>query len=442
MRPSPLAFALALAAPSLLAAADFHVAAGGNDGGPGSDGAPWATLQHAVDTVGPGDRILVHQGSFAGARIETSGTVALPITLLAAPGEAAVLQAPGPGNVHASTLEVETFSGSGIVAYWVIAGFEIVGGGRSGVDVRNAHHVTVRGNRVHASGLTGIFTAFADDVVIEDNESHDNGEHGVYTSNSGDRPVVRRNHLHDNFAAGVHMNADLGQGGDGVITGALVEGNVIAGNGAGGGAGINLDGVSQSTVINNLIVDEHASGIAVFQEDGAVCSSDNLIAHNTVLTAADGRWAFVMPDPGCTGNRVIDNVFWTDHSFRGSIAVWTAHPAGFESHHNAVRDRFSTDGGDTVISLAQWQALGHGSGSLLSTPAALFAAPAAGDFHLAAASPARDAGVTLVAVTADLDGEPRPQGARSDVGCYEAADRIFADGFESGDTSAWSATVP
>ena len=365
-----------------------------------------------------------------------------PITLMAAPGEAAILQTPGPGNFHSSTVEVETFSGAGIVAYWVIAGFEIVGGARSGVDVRNAHHVTVRNNRVHGSGLTGIFTAFADDMLIEGNESYANGEHGVYTSNSGDRPVVRGNYLHGNVGAGVHMNADLGQGGDGIITGALVEGNVIAGNGTGGGAGINMDGVSQSTVINNLIVDEHASGIAVFQEDGAVCSSDNLIAHNTVLTAADGRWALVMPNPGCTGNRLIDNVFWTDHSFRGSIAIWTAHPSGFESHHNAIRDRFSIDGGDTVITLAQWQALGYGSGSFLSTPAALFVNPGAGNFQLKTGSPAIDAGVTLAEVTHDLDGVPRPLGARSDVGCYEGSDHLWVDGFESGDTHAWSSAVP
>jgi hypothetical protein len=438
-----LALALALAAPA--AAVDRHVAtpaAGGSDGNPGTAGAPWATIQHAVESVGPGDRILVHAGTFVGARIEASGTAALPITLRAAPGEAAVVQTPGPDNVHDSTIEVETFAGPGVVAWWVIEGFEIVGGDRSGVDVRNAHHVTVRGNRVHGSGLTGIFTAFADDVVIEDNESHDNGEHGVYTSNSGDRPIVRRNFLHGNAGAGVHMNADLSQGGDGIITGARVDSNVIADNGAAGGAGVNLDGVVGSTVVNNLIYAEHASGIAVFQQDGAVCSRDNLIAHNTVLTAADGRWGLVMPDPGCTGNRLIDNVFWSDHSFRGSIAIWTPHPAGFASRHNAVMDRFSTDGGATVITFAQWQALGHDAGSFLATPAALFVDPAGDDYHLADGSPAIDAGATLPAVPRDLEGRPRPIGASADVGSYEAGVVLFADGFESGGAGAWSGTVP
>ena len=44
------------------------------------------------------------------------------------------------------------------------------------------------------------------------------------------------------------MNGDESQGGDGMISGALVERNVIYGNGVGGGSGINMDGVTDSVV--------------------------------------------------------------------------------------------------------------------------------------------------------------------------------------------------
>ena len=37
-------------------------------------------------------------------------------------------------------------------------------------------------------------------------------EHGIYVSNSGDRPVIRGNHLHDNHANGIHMNGDAEPG--------------------------------------------------------------------------------------------------------------------------------------------------------------------------------------------------------------------------------------
>jgi hypothetical protein len=41
--------------------------------------------------VGPGDVVLVHAGTYAGARIGTSGTSGAPIALRAAPGEAVLL---------------------------------------------------------------------------------------------------------------------------------------------------------------------------------------------------------------------------------------------------------------------------------------------------------------------------------------------------------------
>jgi hypothetical protein len=49
----------------------------------------------------------------------------------------------------------------------------------------------------------------------------------------------------------------------------------------------------------------------------------------------------------------------------------------------------------------------------------MFANPGDGDFHLLPGSPAIDAGITLLEVTNDLDGNPRPQGAGYDIGAYE-----------------------
>src|SRR4029453_17768498 len=90
------------------------------------------------------------------------------------------------------------------------------------------------------NGRWGVLTGFSDDLLIEDNEmSRSVAEHGIYVSNSGDRPGIRRNHVWGNSGNGIHMNGDLSQGGDGVISGAVVEGNLIHGNGRTGGSGIN-----------------------------------------------------------------------------------------------------------------------------------------------------------------------------------------------------------
>jgi hypothetical protein len=256
------------------------------------------------------------------------------------------------------------------------------------------------------------------------------------------------------------MNADLSQGGDGLISDALVEANVLLGNGGGipgcgtgGAAGINLDGVVDSLVRNNLIAGEHASGIAVFRIDGAVCSQGNRILNNTVLAAADGRWAYVQvdhdgsPPAGCPNNVVVNNIFWSSHSFRGAISLDEPSPPGQVSRHNVVEGVFSVDDGNSTFDLAAWQALGYGTGSVeipdAAALAALFADFAGGDYHLSDTSAAIDMGDPRPDVPTDLEGTPRPVGPTHDGGAYEARPGlIFGDGFESGDVSAWSERVP
>jgi CSLREA domain-containing protein len=72
-----------------------------------------------------------------------------------------------------------------------------------------------------------------------------------------------------------------------------------------------------------------------------------------------------------------------------------------------------------------------------------FTNPAGGDYRLAAGSPAIDLGdATLASVGPyDLDHASRVAGLNTDAGAYEFGS-LFADGFESGDRGAWTATLP
>ena len=87
----------------------------------------------------------------------------------------------------------------------------------------------------------------------------------------------------------------------------LIENNVIYENGADGGgcSGINMDGVTDTLVRNNLLYGTHGSGIAVYQHDGGVCSRDNRLLHNTILMASDGRWAITLFGDNLTDERYI-----------------------------------------------------------------------------------------------------------------------------------------
>lgn len=403
----------------------LHVAPGGSDSAAGTAADPWATIQHAVDQALPGDTLLLAPGTYAGARIEHSGGPGAWITLRSEVPGAAVVDRPGPANRHGSNLEVETWDGDGTVAYWVVEGLEVRNAPSWGIDVRgsasaHSHHVIIRGNHVHHNGLTtgrtGIFFAFTDRVWVLDNHSHHNGEHGVYLSNSGDRFVVRDNRLEHNAGCGLHVNGDASAGGDGIISHGVVAYNLIRENGSAGGAGINLDGVTDTVVASNVLAENHATGIALFRQDGALCTRRVTVAANTVVQAADGRWALLVGGVGCRDITVESNVLLTRHPWRGSIALASVGVPGFTSDHNVLTGRFSLDGGDTVIGPSGWgAATGQDAVSATSTPEA---ALLPGRYRHRPGGPAEDTGLPAP-LRRDFEGVSRPAGGAWDAGAFE-----------------------
>jgi parallel beta-helix repeat protein len=400
--------AILIAAP--LSAADYYVKNGGNDSLDGLSAATaWATLQHAADLVNPGDTVHVLDGTYAGFYVDRSGTAANPITFLA---QSPAVQITSNNAFTPDGINVENAS------YVIIDGFTVNNRTRAGIRTALSSFVTIRNCHCGHNGRWGIFSGFADDLTIENNETHNSQlEHGIYVSNSGDRPIIRDNLVHDNFANGIHMNGDLSQGSDGLISNAVVERNIIYGNGEGGGSGINMDGVTDSVVRNNLLYDNHASGISLYRIDGATGSRNNLVINNTVINAADGRWCININN-GSTGNTLRNNILYNYHSFRGVITIDSSSRTGFSSDYNSLMSRFSIDDGNNVISFASWQAEGYDANSFLATPADHFVNPSS-DFHLLDTSPAVDTGTSASAPNHDIEGNPRPVGAAHDAGAYE-----------------------
>lgn len=74
-----------------------------------------------------------------------------------------------------------------------------------------------------------------------------------------------------------------------------------------------------------------------------------------------------------------------------------------------------------------------------------FVNPAVFDFHLRLDSPAENAGDNSPPGDLglfDFDGNPRTKDGTVDIGAYEGIAEVFSDGFEAGDTTAWSNTIP
>jgi parallel beta-helix repeat protein len=410
--------------PAAAAAAVYYVAPGGQDSQPGTVDAPWGTLQQAADTMVAGDTTLIDDGEYDGGIVqEHPGTADAPITFRAAhPGKAIVR---GDRTQKADAFLISEAD------YVVLEGLTVRQANRAGIRVSLSNHVTIRGCQVLNNTRWGIFTGYSDDLLLEGNEcAFSVQNHGIYLSNSGDRPILRLNSVHDNRASGIEinpdpesLNPDLGTRGDGITTGAWVDRNVIYNNGAGGAAGINMSSVRSSRITNNLLYNNLAGGIAGFDNGDGIewgCK-DNLILNNTLyFRPGEGRWCVSLKN-GSTGNLVQNNIL--SGGARGALEFDDDSP--LKSDYNVLfRDSNSrvatNEDTEEQWALADWQtSTGNDQHSVTGAPGFVQATAAPFDFHLLADSPAVNAGADRTDVMLDLDGLMRPQNGRWDIGCYE-----------------------
>ncbi|HEY3283802.1 MAG TPA: right-handed parallel beta-helix repeat-containing protein [Armatimonadota bacterium] len=92
MKLALLLLSAALFPPVRVGAATFYVSSGGSDGGPGSLARPWRTIQHAADSLKPGDSALVGAGIYReSVEVRHGGTEKAPITIAAQNGARVVV---------------------------------------------------------------------------------------------------------------------------------------------------------------------------------------------------------------------------------------------------------------------------------------------------------------------------------------------------------------
>jgi hypothetical protein len=240
-------------------------------------------------------------------------------------------------------------------------------------------------------------------VLVQDNLFAGSGkEHAAYFSDGSDDYVIRRNMFFRSNASGLQVNVDpqaslekvaqhpliaypplqpsrewalgllavatarfgVNAFPDGRGFNYIIEDNVINGNGRIGGAGINLAGVRESLIQNNLVYGNDSAGIAEWDNanifDAAAVRpgpqtaaevtgadvlpifgcSDNIVRSNTVLSAVKGRAALLVGN-GSWGTRAYNNVLVNDELPSvelGNTSIWR-----FAASHN-VLDRVSYEG--------------------------------------------------------------------------------------------------
>jgi hypothetical protein len=383
-------------------------------------GREFSSLQSAANAALPGDTVLVFSGTYSGFRVDRSGTASAPITFKSS------------GSAGSVVISSASSTGDGIylnnVSYVVVDGFSVENVSGACIAARGAQPtspmrtLTIRNNTcTKAQGLAGLYLSEVSSSLIENNTVYNLNTyrtHGIYLANAGSKnTTLRHNTIYSitgEDGAGIHMNGDLSVGGDGLITGAVLDGNMIYDIGFNA---ISMDGVQNSTVQNNVVFRTARYALRGFQIDGAAGPKGMRLVNNTLHAGSGSEFAVKFSEDG--GNHtVFNNVLF---SSGGSIAI--GNRTGFRSANNAVMDGFSYDEGSSTVSLSQWKALGYDSNSFVSTATLLFVNSSANDYHLKAGVPAVNTGVasfnSVNAPLTDRDYKTRPSGGSFDIGAYE-----------------------
>ncbi len=339
----------------------FYVATTGNDSNPGTQSAPWRTVQHAADTARAGSTVNVRGGIYEElVSINASGNATDGfITLRSCSGETAVLDAShytpsgrqavltihNQSYVRIDGFEIRNFRTA--VHQLSPLGISVMGSG-SHIELlkNNVHHIeqTFDGRDAPGHGDNGFGIAVygtdakipITDLIIDGNEVHHlktGSSESLVVNGNVTNFRITHNVVHDNNNIGIDVigfertapDPAVDQARDGVVSGNLVYNITSRGNPAyrneENSDGIYVDGGTRILIEQNVIHDvDFGIELASEHKDRAtsyITARNNLIYHCHTAGVSIGGYA---PERGHTDHSMVVNntLYHNDTSGTGS----------------------------------------------------------------------------------------------------------------------------
>ena len=356
----------------------FYVSTTGNDSNPGTQTAPWRTVQHAADIARAGSTVNVRGGVYGElVTIKASGNATEGyITLRSYPGETATLDAEHiTPTARSAILTIYDKS------YIRIEGFEIrnfrtsehrltplgisVMGAGSHIELlkNNVHHIeqTFNGRDGPGHGANGFGIAVygtdaktpISQLVIDGNEVHHlktGSSESLVVNGNVTKFRITHNVVHDNNNIGIDVigfertapDPAVDQARDGVVSGNLVYNITSRGNPAYGNDensdGIYVDGGTRVLIEQNVIHDvDFGIELASEHKDRAtsyITARNNLIYHGHTAGVSIGGYA---PERGHTEHCTVVNNTLYDNDTSGTGA------GEFQMQWNMADDIFANN---------------------------------------------------------------------------------------------------
>lgn len=337
----------------------FYVATTGTDSNPGTQAAPWRTVQHAADTARAGSTVNVRGGIYEElVSINASGNASDGfITFRSYPGETAVLDA-----AHFTPSGRQAVLTIHNQSYVRIDGFEIrnfrtavhrlsplgisVMGSGSHIELlkNNVHHIeqTFDGRDAPGHGDNGFGIAVygtdakipITDLIIDGNEVHHlktGSSESLVVNGNVTNFRITHNVVHDNNNIGIDVigfertapDPAVDQARDGVVSGNLVYNITSRGNPAyrdeENSDGIYVDGGTRILIEQNIIHDvDFGIELASEHKDRAtsyITARNNLIYHCHTAGVSIGGYA---PERGHTDHSMVVNNTLYDNDTSGT----------------------------------------------------------------------------------------------------------------------------